>query len=63
MLNIKVGDKIYNFERKETVVSISKSKTNPSITRYNTICKNGSSNMFTSQDLCPDSKGRITMAK
>lgn len=60
---IQVGDKIYNFDRKETVVRICKSTSNPSILRYYTVTENGSPNMFTSQDLCIEAKGRIRLIK
>lgn len=63
MKTLKVGDKVYNFERKETITKIVKSKTNPNITRYMTVTKNGSPNMFTSQDLCTDAKDRIVLIK
>ena len=58
---LNVGDKIYNFERKETIIGIEKSRTNLGILKYFTKTKNGSVNMFTSKDLTSDNKNRILL--
>lgn len=56
---LNVGDKIYNFERKETIIGIE--RTNSGILKYFTKTKNGSVNMFTSKDLTSDNKNRILL--
>ena len=49
MLYPKVGDKIYNFGRTETVINI---KNKGPVRFYYTVTKRGSVNLFSSKDLC-----------
>lgn len=48
MLNLKIGDKIYNFGRMETITKIVNAG---SFRKYYTETRRGSENFFTSKDL------------